>query len=274
MVSSKQSAKATKPRDATHAASKKRSRAATKKPDGGKVAKPNAAKATGEKPARKRAKKTTPPVPANEVAAPEEAAADPLALVAAPKASQLWSSGDLEVDTVNQVGQYTRGKRYLEAIAQQELAKLVASGEITEDQADKIRLSKVWIQLMRSIAEKLMEDVYKQLALICRVTGRKTVDLQVLHTFRFMQSKTNAHLVKYTKQPTEEVYQSILSDFPELAAPETRTSEDYAALQRSMHVASSTFDELPVEEAICIIREAMEEGGVVTVNCPSDATDC
>lgn len=262
MVASKQSSKAAKPRDATLAtpSSKKRPRVAKKTSDAkaAKVAKATAA----AKPDRKRAKKVKP-----VVASPEGVEDDSLALVTVPqpKAGRCFMA---EPDDADSVGQYTRGKRYLDAIAQQELAKLVASGEITEEQAGKIRLSKVWIQLMRRIAEKLMEDLYKLLAMICRVTGRKTVDLQVLHTLRFVQSQTNSNLVKYTKQSHEQVSHSILEDFPELAEAETRTAEHYAALQRSLHVNCSTYDDLAVDEAISRIQGALLAGGSVTASCP------
>lgn len=248
MGGSKQVAKQSKSRDATRppTASKKRPRTGKKNEAPPTTTAPN--RSNSEKQPRKKQKKNS---SNSDKPTDAKVAADDLALV--PVADTPSLSSVLLLDACRSIGQYTRSKRYFESLRDRVCAELVSRGEIRQEQADKIRLSKVFIDLLRRIVEKLMEVNYKQLALICRVTNRKTVDMQVLHTYWYLMSNVNPHLLKYTQKSAGGVRESILEDYRDLKKIETRKKEDYAAMQRSLHVANDDYDSLVVEETLAKI---------------------
>lgn len=184
------------------------------------------------------------------------AEADPVASELVPVENVLQSM-DFEMDEDTEfVGQFTRGKRCFIEIVQEQIDDLIAKGEVPESLRNSMRLARQTIQLGRLASQKFMALEYVALAQLARLSNRKTVGADVLHTHRYLRSASNANLLPIIQKDIPLVHKSVVSDLAGSTPIANIKKPTMRQIRRSIEINTDDHRELPDAEYLTTMLAA------------------
>lgn len=166
-------------------------------------------------------------------------------------------SMDFEIDEDTEfVGQYTRGKRCFVEIVQEQIDELITAGEVPESLRKSIRLSRQAIQLGRLACQKFMALEYVANAQLARLSNRKTVGADVMHTLRYLRSAGNANLLPIIQKDVLLVHKSVVNDLARSTSITNIKKPTMRQIRRSIDINNTDYRELPDSEYLSTILAA------------------